>query len=310
MKIQRVLVVYRKSLYQIYVKDHKERSIRQALRRGDAVALGLRESHRMHETALREVLRLLRRKKIEAVTRWRAHLRPTHHFDLVISLGGDGTLLDTSHRILDATPLLGINSDPTRSVGALCCGTVAELPDLLDALVQGSLRPRRVSRIRVRVNGEEVLGPTLNEVLFAHVCPAGLTRFDMAILARERSLAAHSGHDGCDFEHCRGSGLWMSTAVGSTAAIHSAGGRILPPGSRRLQYLIREPYFGTAAMTSSTYRGEVEPEQTLVLVSRMRQGHLWADGPHRSMALEYSQQVMIDRHPIDLSLVRAPRKWR
>lgn len=40
---------------------------------------------------------------------------------LVISLGGDGTYLRTSSMILNPnTPLLGINSDPGRSIGMLC----------------------------------------------------------------------------------------------------------------------------------------------------------------------------------------------
>jgi hypothetical protein len=31
---------------------------------------------------------------------------------------------------------------------------------------------------------------------------------------------------------------------------------------------------------------------------------LWADGAHRQLPLKYSQQVLIDRHPCDLLLVR------
>jgi NAD+ kinase len=36
--------------------------------------------------------------------------------------------------------------------------------------------------------------------------------------------------------------VWVSTAAGSTAGIRSAGGRRMPISSRRLQYLVREPY--------------------------------------------------------------------
>jgi len=40
---------------------------------------------------------------------------------LVISLGGDGTYLRTSSMMVDSTiPLLGINTDPSRSLGILC----------------------------------------------------------------------------------------------------------------------------------------------------------------------------------------------
>ena len=34
--------------------------------------------------------------------------------DLVLSIGGDGTLLETSHHLSDQIPVLGLNSDPTQ----------------------------------------------------------------------------------------------------------------------------------------------------------------------------------------------------
>jgi NAD+ kinase len=306
MRIERALVVYRKSLYQIYVQEHHDRAVRHALSSHDTGAQGLRQSHEAQATALASIERTLRRSRIEAVCRWRAHIRSTHAFDLVISLGGDGTLLDTSHRILDTTPLMGINSDPGRSVGALCAGTIDDLSDLLDRLQSGSLRPRAVTRIRIRVDGKEVLGPTLNDVLVAHSCPAGLARFDLAELPSRRTATAHSGHDGAAFCPLRGSGIWVSTPIGSTAAIHSAGGKIMPLGSARLQFLIREPYLIPGAAVT-TLRGYVSPGKALVLVSRIRQGALWADGAHRRVSLDYSQQVILDQHPIPLQLV-VPRR--
>ncbi len=308
MKLQRVLVIYRKSLYQIYVEEHAEHSVKRALRRRDSVALALRQSHDANRAALDATLQVLEQRGVEAVVRWRAHVRSTRAFDLVLSVGGDGTLLDISHRIVDGTPLLGVNSDPERSVGALCAADAATLPRLLDELAAGRLRPRRVTRIRVRVDGEEVLGPTLNDVLVAHACPAGLSRFDLALVPAEQAAASHSGYDGAEFRPCRGSGIWVSTAMGSTAAIHSAGGAVLPPSSRDLQYLIREPYRRPGAPRPGTPRGRVTPEHALVLVSRIRQGMIWSDGAHRRRTLGYSQQLMIDRHPSELTLVLPRRR--
>ncbi len=304
MKIERALVVYRKSMFQIYVREHQEQWVQLALKRGDAVAAALRDSDRANHSALEEVERVLERYGIETVVRWRAHLRTTHQFDLVVSVGGDGTLLDTSHRILDGPPLLGINSDPQRSVGALCAGTVRQLPEILEALLAGRLRPQRRTRLRVRLDGQDTLGPTLNDILFAHACPAGLSRFELAVLPVERAAQSHSGHDGLEFRAYRGSGLWVSTATGSTAAIRSAGGRHMPPGSRWLQYRVREPYRAPGAPVRLPTQGRVPPGQALVLITRMRRGMLWADGAHRQLPLKYSQQVLIDRHPCDLLLIR------
>jgi len=157
MRIESALIVHRKSLYQIYVKEHKERSVQRAIRRRDKVALGLKQSHQAHQQALASVQHTLRKLGVKVVTRWRAHFRSTRSFDLVISLGGDGTLLDASHRLLDDTPLIGINSDPQKSIGALCCGTPDRLARLVGALRSGELRPMKLSRIRIRVDGQERL---------------------------------------------------------------------------------------------------------------------------------------------------------
>lgn len=35
--------------------------------------------------------------------------------DLVVTIGGDGTLLQASHLLDDSIPVLGVNSDPTRN---------------------------------------------------------------------------------------------------------------------------------------------------------------------------------------------------
>lgn len=61
--------------------------------------------------------------------------------DLVIAVGGDGTVLSASHFLGDNIPLAGVNSDPTRaeeksstkqtderrSFGALCMCTAADV---------------------------------------------------------------------------------------------------------------------------------------------------------------------------------------
>ncbi len=46
--------------------------------------------------------------------------------DMIFSLGGDGTFLKTASMIKDNTlPVLGVNTDPTRSVGHLCSRKVS-----------------------------------------------------------------------------------------------------------------------------------------------------------------------------------------
>lgn len=80
--------------------------------------------------------------------------------DLVISVGGDGTVLSSSHFLGDNIPLVGVNSDPTRaeeksstkrtderrSFGALCMCTAADVEEELPKVTQTCTTPSCVLR--------------------------------------------------------------------------------------------------------------------------------------------------------------------
>ncbi|KAK4576885.1 hypothetical protein RGQ29_027427 [Quercus rubra] len=140
--------------------------------------------------------------------------QPICNVDLVITVGGDGTLLQASHFMDDSVPVVGVNSDPTqieeveqfsnefdanRSTGHLCAATVNNFQQVLDDILE--------------VVSHKLLSTyALNDILIAHPCPATLSRFS-----------------------------FNSTASGSTAAMLSAGGFPMPILSQDLQYMVREP---------------------------------------------------------------------
>src|SRR5258706_15485788 len=95
------------------------------------------------------------------------------------------------------------------------------------------------------------------------------------------SYTLHLGHVS---EPQRSSGLWIATAAGSTAAIRSAGGRMLPLRSRKLQYLVREPYNG-GRDHYRLRRGVIGAETSLEVISKTRRGRLFVDGPHLRFSL-------------------------
>lgn len=69
----------------------------------------------MHRDSINFCQEILRKKSVE----WKAVLRnnfsqPINDVDLVVTIGGDGTLLQASHLMDDKIPVLGVNSDPTR----------------------------------------------------------------------------------------------------------------------------------------------------------------------------------------------------
>jgi NAD+ kinase len=119
--------------------------------------------------------------------------------------------------------------------------------------------------MQVTINDRLLPYCALNDLLVAHANPAAMTSYILDI--------------GSVSESQRSSGLWIATAAGSTAAIRAAGGRILPLRSRKLQYLVREPYNGDRCR----YRlrqGIIGPETLLAVTSRTRRGRLFIDGPH------------------------------
>lgn len=78
--------------------------------------------------------------------------------------------------------------------------------------------------------------------------------------------------------HCRSSGLRVSTAAGSTAAMLSAGGFPIPITSRDLQYLVREPI--SAGETSNLMHGMVKWDQSVDLTWFCKEGVIYVDGSH------------------------------
>ncbi len=161
----------------------------------------------------------------DAVTRFNAPSR--RRYDLVIALGGDGTFFVAAQRAGRA-PVLGVNSDPSRSLGLWTCADRRTFRAQLKRALAGSLGTTRINRMRIFLNGRELPDRPFNDVLFAHLNPGVMTRYRFGTGGRR--------------EDQKSSGVWMSTAAGSTAVIRSAGGRRMPITSRRLQYVVREPY--------------------------------------------------------------------
>lgn len=118
--------------------------------------------------------------------------------DLVIAVGGDGTVLNTSSFLDDTIPVLGINSDPTRpeeqgvtnvkderrSRGALCAISANNLTEHLPRILYGDISPGLRARIQCVVRStytETRLPPALNDILVSHPSPAAVSRFRLAL---------------------------------------------------------------------------------------------------------------------------------
>lgn len=72
------------------------------------------DRHKVHTATVEACLNLFSKFGFKTTFRFRDSLNSRIlGYDLVVTVGGDGTILDTSHFLDGNTPLLGINSDPT-----------------------------------------------------------------------------------------------------------------------------------------------------------------------------------------------------
>jgi NAD+ kinase len=279
--IERILVVSKKSAYQLYVRQHKMPRVRELLRKRDPSVERLVRADKHHSETLDEVRAAIKELGLKARFRDRSQLGSVDGFDLVVTVGGDGTLLSVSHA-LAATPILGINSAPLDSVGFLAGAKKGEVLAKLKAIVAGRTPLQKLARMRVLVDGREVHRRILNEVLFAHKSPAMTSRYFLTV-------------EGQTEEH-KSSGFYIGPAVGSTAAIRSAGGKVLPLRSRKLQLIVREPYTPDGS-GFAVEKALIEPGMKVEALNKMREGCLFLDGPRQPLALEIGQRVSFELSP-------------
>ncbi len=287
MSAPRVLVIYKRTTFQRF-RGGKSTRIQALLDQGHRSVASLLEAHEAHLATLERTKEVLKHLGVDARFRHSYTPEPDDAWDLVVTLGGDGTLLWASHLVGPETPMLAINSAPRTSVGYFCAGDSGQVGELIEAALAGDMRATKLSRMQVSVDGELVHTRVLNDVLFCHECPAATTRYLLKRGELEESQMS--------------SGLWAGPAAGSTAAVRSAGGRVLPIGSQKLQFVVREPYHrGDARL--QLQKGVLAADEELTLVSLIREGQLYFDGAKRVQAVDIGSEVTFSRSPETLHLL-------
>ncbi|MGO9087844.1 MAG: NAD(+)/NADH kinase [Terriglobales bacterium] len=141
----------------------------------------------------------------------------SHPLDLVVVLGGDGTLLSAA-RVTAAidVPLLGVNLG---SLGFLTEVPLPSLYSMLDAIAQGRAAVERRSLMQCELlRGNSVRGSYLvfNDAVVNKTALARLNNYDLYV-------------DKAFVSSYRADGMIVATPTGSTAYSLSAGGPVLMP---------------------------------------------------------------------------------
>ncbi|MFZ0420164.1 MAG: NAD(+)/NADH kinase [Candidatus Sulfotelmatobacter sp.] len=150
----------------------------------------------------------------EEVARSHMSSRP---LDLVVVLGGDGTLLSAARATATIdVPLLGVNLG---SLGFLTDVPLSSLFSMLDSIAQGRAAVEQRTLMQCELlRGEEILGSYLvfNDAVVNKTALARLNNYDLFV-------------DKAFVSSYRADGMIVATPTGSTAYSLSAGGPVLMP---------------------------------------------------------------------------------
>ncbi len=143
----------------------------------------------------------------------------TRDCDLLLVLGGDGTILQVLHELRDQLrPILGINLG---TLGFLTCVSAAAWSQALEAIATSSyqLSERALLDVQVRRGGQTFARyVALNDAVISRGELSRLIKLNVAV-------------DGAILSEYHADGLIVATPTGSTAYSLSAGGPVLTPDS-------------------------------------------------------------------------------
>lgn len=207
--------------------------------------------------------------------------------DLILVLGGDGTMIATARMIGDAeVPVLGVNYG---GLGYLAEFRIEELYTALEAILSGDYRvDRRVMLAVELVRGDEYL--TRNRVLNDVV-------INKSALARIIEIEAYLNRQFVN--SFRADGLIVSTPTGSTAYNLSAGGPVIFPSMNAVVITPICPF-------TLSNRPIVVPDESLIelrLKTANEEVVLTLDG-QVGLALKPDDRVIISKSKTTFNLVQ------
>jgi NAD+ kinase len=260
------------------------------------VAIATKAGSREAIAAAGELLEWLRRKRITVALDERSHrvlaaeetevYDPETRYDLVIVLGGDGTLMSTARAQRHGVPILGVNLG---GLGFLTEINRGELYPCLVEILAGrcATEPRSLLDVELQRPGGSTLSyKALNDVV---ITKSALARIiDLRIEVDGRLVARY-----------RSDGLILSTPTGSTAYNLSAGGPIVYPS---LPVIVLTPI----CPHTLTHRPLVVPESSLVevrLETPDEEVYLTIDG-QEGTTLEPNDRVRVRSSQVHANLVR------
>lgn len=228
--------------------------------------------------------------------------------DVILVLGGDGTLLSTARRLKGRPiPLMGVNFG---RLGFLASFTPEQFKDHFEAMVAGRLPiSSRMTLEACVVDGDAKIALTDPAAVAANCKFASRALNDAVISAGApfRMIELILGTDSDPGVQVDGDGLIISTPSGSTAYNVAAGGPIISPNVECLCITPLSPH-------SLSFRPVIlsEKSKVVVLAKRVNRGTMLSCDGQESINLKPHDKIVVRRSPHDVLLVENPdaREWR
>jgi NAD+ kinase len=210
--------------------------------------------------------------------------------DIMLSFGGDGTLLRSAHEVGTlGTPILGVNIG---RLGFLANVEVGDLEATILQLEKGNYGLESRLALSVEIEAEDTPDPlwALNEIVIERGGPVGMLAIEVYV-------------DGTFLNTYWADGLIASTPAGSTAYSLAVGGPIVAPGS---DVLILSPI----APHSLTVRPIVIPSGSVIeaQVVSSRQPYVLAADGMSTVPREDSARIRIREAEHRINLVTLPEQ--
>ena len=173
----------------------------------------------VHDESLQSVKDVLaaQQDKIRVDIRAREQVRRADFIgrDLVIVLGGDGTLTSISHNIDSNTPVMGVNShprsgDPNGSVGFYMDSNIQTFAQDLEAALSGNAIVNRLPRLQATIettSGNKIRSdPAMNDLLVSNTHQYAPSKYNL----RRGDIDIKQQSSGLLFSTWLGQGAWFN----------------------------------------------------------------------------------------------------
>ncbi len=275
----KVLVCSKKSLYEVYKNNIKsKRYLKKII-----------ESNNEHIKTQEYIFATLKKLHIPYTSIYRddlTSLKNPNNYDLTISCGGDGTLLHVQ-KFMTKGKIFSVNSDRKNSVGYFAIANRFNFERQFQKYLDNKLQEVTLTRLMLKINNTYYTKHIFNDVLFSNETVSLSSRYEIHVRGKN--------------EMQKSSGIWISTAAGSSGALRSAGGKSLALASPNFQFLVREPDY---VFHYTLLNKILKPNESLVLYSRMTSGICYIDGTADSVRFDLGDRLTFSTSHEPITLIR------